>query len=285
MTAAALMTASLLATTAFHNGVVASSRLASPCHRAATKMWDNVEWTPLADAARHVCKMTGSQAEAVREFLGSKRSDLIRHAWHSGIEMANGWQRHLESALITSSVEGRVELPSSAEATIDRRSQPHTFEADKGVTRRVAGPHANGRVSKLEVMQPDGSVYAACVPRGASRDLIVVAKNKQSTGVHQEKRLGSSAWILQGSDPSHVYIHDRMDVDADVVLDKLDNGSHIHCCVSKDMEKVVLAVLNNEAELRGEDLSSKLRGWQEEGRWHTECMCKSAKSVDPAEHH
>ena len=80
-----LMAATLLAASALHNGLGVSPRPASARQRAGITM---VEWTPLADAARHMSQATRSSAKAAQEFLSSKPSDLLRHVWYSGISVA-----------------------------------------------------------------------------------------------------------------------------------------------------------------------------------------------------
>ena len=71
-------------------------------------------------------------------------------------------------------------------------------------------------------------------------------------------------------------MRDEMDVHADLVYDSLEEGAHLHCCQSKDLEPLVTALLSDEARWRNEDVDAKIAEWRANGQWHTECMCQRA---------
>ena len=61
-----------------------------------------------------------------------------------------------------------------------------------------------------------------------------------------------------------VYILDSLEVDADLLFDRLEAGCCIHCCTS--LEPLVTQLLSNEAELRQSSPRNKLAEWRRNGQ-------------------
>ena len=72
-------------------------------------------------------------------------------------------------------------------------------------------------------------------------------------------------------------VWDEMELDADRVSDRIEQGAHLHCSCNPDVAQRVADLLGAEAALRGEDPSEKLAEWHRAGRWHTSCMCGSSE--------
>jgi hypothetical protein len=168
---------------------------------------------------------------------------------------------------------GRLKLPDASSPSTYRGSAAHTYLGDKEQVARIAGKQASGVVSKVAA-SANGKAIRACVPRDAGRELILVAASHEAAG----------AWLLPGYEPSstHVYLREDMDLYADIVYDKLEEGAHIHCCSNKDfLEPKVRALMEREAAFRGEgNGEAKLMAWKRNGQWHTECMCARAAEME-----
>lgn len=167
---------------------------------------------------------------------------------------------------------GRLKLPDASSPSSYRRGAAHSYIGDKAQVARIAGKHASGVVSKVAA-SANGKAVRACVPRDPSHELILVAASHEAAG----------GWLLPGYDQSstHVYLREDMELHADLVYDKLEQGAHIHCCSNKDfLESSVRAMMEREAAFRGEpDGAAKLMAWKRNGQWHTECMCARAAEI------
>jgi len=129
--------------------------------------------------------------------------------------------------------------------------------------------HPHARFTLLCIPLPAQVVAAELTAESASR--------KKRPGGRSKSSPASGAWLLPGSDRAEsAYLRDEMDVHADLVYDSLEEGAHLHCCQSKDLEPLVTALLSDEARWRNEDVDAKIAEWRANGQWHTECMCQRA---------
>ena len=64
---------------------------------------------------------------------------------------------------------------------------------------------------------------------------------------------------------------DSLELDADLMSDRLESGCRIHCCTS--LEPLVTQVLSAEVELRGGDAAAKLAEWRRNDQLHCAPTC------------
>ena len=67
-----------------------------------------------------------------------------------------------------------------------------------------------------------------------------------------------------------LYVQDVLKERADDLMERLDNGAHIYFCGLKGMMPGILDALENVANQRGLDWSTKLKEYKDNHQWHVE---------------